>query len=247
MDPVVEQQATEDLGHCLVTGAAGFVGKNLVEALLARGLKVRALVRNTALDVEHPGLECFRGDIQDVERMRVACDGIDTVFHTAAMIATLGGSAVTPEYRNQAFAINVEGTANVIRACEHMGVKRLVHTSSVDTCFNSVEDLHMGEHTPYASHFSWLNCDNLLRSCANVLVSYPRVGCAFFAIRNIIKLLSHVWILLSPGRPLNKVLKLSYLIIYLIGRCVNQNFFLVGAKTVSINTNGSVFGVGGSG
>ena len=144
---------TAYLGHCLVTGAAGFVGSHLVQALLQRGLRVRALVRNSPLPLQHNRLECIQGDIRDAEQMLHACAGIDTVFHTAAMIATLGGRAVTRAYREQAYAINVTGTENVIRACQLQGVRRLVHTSSVDACFNGETDLHMDEHTPYATRF----------------------------------------------------------------------------------------------
>ena len=169
MDSVVDQQQGADLGHCLVTGAAGFVGKNLVQALLDRGLKVRALVRNTPLDIKHDSLECIPGDIQNSQQMRAACEGVDTVFHTAAMIATLGGSAVTREYREQAFAINVQGTANVISACEHNGVRRLIHTSSVDTCFNAEEDLRMDENTPYATYFSCLYTETKIAAEKSVL------------------------------------------------------------------------------
>jgi 3beta-hydroxy-Delta5-steroid dehydrogenase / steroid Delta-isomerase len=141
------------LGYCLVTGAAGFVGKHLVEALLQRGLHVRALVRSTPLALAHENLDFFAGDVQDAAQMLKACDGIDTVFHTAAMIATLGGSAVTRAYRDQAWAINVTGTRNIIEACQARGVGRLIYTSSTDTCFNARDDLHMDEHTPYATHF----------------------------------------------------------------------------------------------
>ena len=66
----------------------------------------------------------------------------------------MGGSAVTRAYRDQAYAVNVTGTRNVIEASERQGVTRLIHTSSVDTCFNSEEDLHIDEHTPYATRFT---------------------------------------------------------------------------------------------
>lgn len=141
------------LGYCLVTGAAGFVGSHLVKTLLLRGLRVRALVRNTPLNLTHANLDCVAGDTQDAAKILQVCDGIDTVFHTAAMIATLGGSAVTAAYRDQALGVNVTGTRNVIAACQAQGVSRLVYTSSTDTCFNAQADLNMNEHTPYASRF----------------------------------------------------------------------------------------------
>lgn len=141
------------LGHCLVTGAAGFVGRHLVAALLDEGLQVRALVRNTPLKLEHPKLECFSGDIQNAEQLMLACEGVDTVFHTAAIVALMGGSGVTQAYREQAYAINVGGAQNLLKGCQSAGVKRLVHTSSVDVCFDYEEDMQVAEDAPYASNF----------------------------------------------------------------------------------------------
>jgi len=158
-----------DLGRCLVTGAAGFVGKHLVAALLERGLQVRALVRNTPLEMNHPNLECFSGDIRNASQILKACEGVDTVFHTAAMIATLGGRAVTREYREQAYAINVAGTDNIVKACREQGVHRLIHTSSVDTCFNATEDLHMDENTPYATRFVCLYTETKIKAEQSIL------------------------------------------------------------------------------
>lgn len=164
-------QTEKSLGHCLVTGAAGFTGSTLVKALLARGLKVRALVRNTPLTLDHPQLQCFSGDIQNPEKMLEACQGIDTVFHTAANIALMGGSAATREYRDQAYAINVAGTNNVIGACREAGVQRLIHTSSVDVCFNSEVDMHMDENTPYATTYTCLYTETKIQAEQAVLAA----------------------------------------------------------------------------
>ena len=87
-----------EMAHCLVTGAAGFLGRNLVKALLARGARVRALVRDTPLRLAHDRVECLMGDVTDQSRMEAACEGIDTVFHAAAVIALLGGrSCASPK------------------------------------------------------------------------------------------------------------------------------------------------------
>ena len=146
----------DDLGACLVTGAAGFLGNNLVRALLGEGYTVRAVIRNTPLELEHPKLEIVRGEVEDPERMMEVCEGIDTVFHTVAQLSLLGGKAASNEYRESAYAANVGGVENLIRACHAHGVERLVHTSSIDVCFNSEVDLEMGEHTPYATNMSCL-------------------------------------------------------------------------------------------
>ena len=57
-----------------------------------------------------------------------AVDGIDTVFHTAAVIELLGGASVTDEYRQRSFAVNVDGTKNLVHAAQAAGVKRFVYT-----------------------------------------------------------------------------------------------------------------------
>ncbi len=173
----------QDLGHCMVTGAAGFVGNNLVSALLKKGHKVTALVRNTELEQEHPELSCVNGDIQNKELLIDQFQGIDTVFHTAAFIATMGGSAATQAYRDKAYAINVVGSKNVIEACQVNGVKRLVHTSSVDVCFNGTEDLDMDEHTAYADTFHCLYTETKMAAEQAVLAADGQKGLLSCAIR----------------------------------------------------------------
>ena len=112
---------------CLVTGGNGYVGGHLVRRLLELGCEVRAF-----------DLTPFEGDsrvtsiVGDVRRMRdvrPACEGVDTVFHTAAIINTL--TLARPAIRRQVYGVNVGGTENVIRACQEAGVKRLVFTSSI--------------------------------------------------------------------------------------------------------------------
>ena len=146
----------DDLGACLVTGAAGFLGSHLVRRLLDEGYSVRAVIRNTPLELEHPNLEIVRGSVEDAERMMEFCEGIDTVFHTAAHLALLGGAAASPAYRQAAYDANVGGVQNLIDACMAQGVSRFVHTSSIDVCFNSEVDVEMDEHTPYATNMSCL-------------------------------------------------------------------------------------------
>lgn len=183
MDTGSEKPSKNSLGLCLVTGAAGFTGSHLVRALLERGYEVRALVRNTPLDLKHQNLECISGDIQNAEQMAQACTGVDTVFHTAALIATLGGSGVSTNYRDQAYAINVSGTRNIIKACQEQGVKKLIHTSSVDVCFNSEEDLHVDENTPYATRFTCVYTETKIEAERAVLAANNPNGLLTCAIR----------------------------------------------------------------
>ena len=89
---------TTDLGRVMVTGGSGFVGCNLVAELLDRGCRVRSFDRVPSALAEHPRLETVQGDICDADAVAAAVGGIDTVFHTAALIELMGGRAVTDEY-----------------------------------------------------------------------------------------------------------------------------------------------------
>jgi len=110
----------------LVTGGTGFVGSNLAIALRTAGCDVRILRRRTSdlraignADVQH-----FLGDIRDGRAVRQAVKGCDTVFHTAAVISHWRAE------RDLMFAVNIQGTANIVDACLESGAK-LVHTSSI--------------------------------------------------------------------------------------------------------------------
>lgn len=111
----------------LVTGATGCVGANIVEALLKRGYTVRALRRETSSLRALAGLEpeLVTGDVLDLPALRAAMAGCDGVFHAAA---------ISQYWRNEPatiYAINVEGTRNVLQAARETGVRRVVYTSSV--------------------------------------------------------------------------------------------------------------------
>ncbi len=118
----------------LVTGAGGFIGSHLVEALLRKGARVRAFVRYTSrsdtgwlqsLDPQ-PRLEITAGDLRDEHAVRAAAQGCDLVFHLGALIS-IPYSYVHPA---EVAAVNFMGTLNVLLACREQGVKRLVHTST---------------------------------------------------------------------------------------------------------------------
>lgn len=170
-------------GTCLVTGAAGFLGNHLVRELLARGRSVRAVIRSTPLELEHPRLEIVRGDVENGERMVEFCEGVDTVFHTAARVALMGGKFATESYRQTAYATNVYGTENVIAACQQNGVKRLVHTSSIDVCFNFEEDVNMDGSTPYATTVHSLYAETKILSEQAVLAANGKDGLVTTALR----------------------------------------------------------------
>lgn len=114
--------------HTLVTGGGGFLGRAILEQLLARGDQVRSFSRGDYPVLTKLGVEVVRGDIQDVDVVVRACAGVDCVIHTAA-IAGIGGPW------RRFYAANTVGTQNVIAACRRQGVSRLVYTSSPSVTF----------------------------------------------------------------------------------------------------------------
>lgn len=108
----------------LVTGATGFLGWHVANRLLARGERVRALVRNTSRVREWDG-EVVTGDLRDPESLERAVAGCAVVFHVAADYR-LWAKDSSELYRS-----NVEGTRNLLTAARDAGVERVVYTSTV--------------------------------------------------------------------------------------------------------------------
>ncbi|BBX15209.1 steroid delta-isomerase [Mycolicibacterium duvalii] len=144
---------TTDLGRVLVTGGSGFVGANLVTELLDRGLEVRSFDRVASRLPAHPRLDVLEGDITDVADVAAAVAGIDTVFHTAAIIDLMGGSA-TGEARKRSFAVNVTGTENLVRAAQQAGVQRFVYTASNSVVMGGQRISGGDETLPYTDRFA---------------------------------------------------------------------------------------------
>ena len=131
----------------LVTGAGGFLGRCIVEQLVARGERVRALVRRKQTELERLEAECVLGDVRDAAAVEAACRGVDVVHHVAAVAGVWGPW-------KQYYDTNVMGTENVIRACQQVCVKRLVFTSSPSVTFAGRDQCGVDESAPYAE--KWL-------------------------------------------------------------------------------------------
>jgi 3beta-hydroxy-delta5-steroid dehydrogenase/steroid delta-isomerase len=145
---------TTELGRVLVTGGSGFVGTNLVTELLDRGHHVRSFDRAASPLAAHPRLEVVEGDICDAATVAAAVEGIDTVIHTAAIIDLMGGASVTEEYRQRSFAVNVEGTKNLVHAAQAAGVKRFVYTASNSVVMGGQRISGGDETLPYTERFN---------------------------------------------------------------------------------------------
>ena len=145
---------TTELGRVLVTGGSGFVGANLVTELLDRGFQVRSFDRAPSPMPAHPRLEVVEGDICDPETVAAAVAGIDTVFHTAAIIDLMGGASVTEEYRRRSFAVNVTGTENLVHAAQAAGAKRFVYTASNSVVMGGQRIAAGDETLPYTERFN---------------------------------------------------------------------------------------------
>ncbi|MCH9669285.1 MAG: NAD-dependent epimerase/dehydratase family protein [Actinomycetia bacterium] len=145
---------TAELGRVLVTGGSGFVGANLVTELLDQGLEVRTFDRVPSPLPAHPRLEVFEGDITNGDDVAAAVDGADTIIHTAAIIDLMGGASVTEEYRRRSFAVNVEGTKNLVHAAQKCGVERFVYTASNSVVMGGQRISGGDETLPYTERFN---------------------------------------------------------------------------------------------
>jgi UDP-N-acetylglucosamine 4-epimerase len=117
----------------LVTGSAGFIGSNLVEALLKLGYQVRGFdnystgkKENVEQFINHPNYEFIEGDIREFEKCMAACEGVDYVLHQAAWGSVPRSIEMPLLYEK----INIKGTLNMMEAARQSGVKKFVYASS---------------------------------------------------------------------------------------------------------------------
>lgn len=133
--------------HCLVTGPGGFLGRYIVEQLIARGDAVRGLARGDYPELKSLGVELVRGDLADRKTVLAACEGVECVFHVAGRVGVWGKG--TDYFRD-----NVRGTLNLLAGCQQHGVERMVFTSSPSVTFTGEDQCNVDESAPYAT--KWL-------------------------------------------------------------------------------------------
>ena len=150
---------SRQIKHALVTGADGFIGSHLVDLLLAEGIKVRALAQYNSFNNwgwlegnSHENLEVVCGDVRDAAFCRHISQGVDTIFHLAALIA-IPYSYVAPE---SYVDTNVTGTLNMCQAARDLGVERLIVTSTSEVYgtaqYVPIDELHPRQpQSPYSA------------------------------------------------------------------------------------------------
>lgn len=111
----------------LVTGATGFTGSHLAYGLVSKGYSVRAIVRpgKDTSELEQAGIEIVNGDLIKKDTLKAAVEGIDTVYHIAAVFREQN---VPYQYF---YDVNLGGTKNLLEASVDAGVRRFVHCSTV--------------------------------------------------------------------------------------------------------------------
>jgi len=108
-----------------VTGASGHIGANLVRELINRGYEVVVLIRNSSAALD--GLDVIRvqGDLSDQQSLIRAFKGVEQVYHLAAFISLQTGD------NEELKQVNIDGTRNVLEACQSEGVSTLIHFSTI--------------------------------------------------------------------------------------------------------------------
>lgn len=157
----------------LVTGAGGFIGSHLVEALLEKEADVVAMVRYNGrndwgmlsdLPIKcQKSIHVLSGDIRDPFFLRKAVEGCEYVFHLAALIGIPYSYIAPADY----VSVNIQGTMNVLQACRDEGVPRVVHTSTSEVYgtakYIPIDEKHLLQgQSPYSA--SKIGADKIAES-----------------------------------------------------------------------------------
>jgi nucleoside-diphosphate-sugar epimerase len=132
--------------NALVTGGGGFLGRAIVQRLIARGDKVTSFARGDYPQLRALGVSVVQGDLSDADAVQRAAVGCDVVFHVAAKPGIWGPYQ---EY----YRTNVIGTENIVAACRTCGIERLVFTSTPSVVFDGRDQEGIDESAPYPEHY----------------------------------------------------------------------------------------------
>ena len=132
-------------GRVLVTGAGGFTGLALARSLVHRGHPVRGLVRSSSgvEELTASGVDVLAGDVRDAALVRRALEGVEIVYHLAAVFRRAG--VPDSEYRT----VHVDATRQLIEIAAESGVRRVVHCSTVGVHGDVQGDAPATEDAPF--------------------------------------------------------------------------------------------------
>ena len=158
----------------VVTGGSGFVGRHLVDGLVARGDRVRVIDLGAPhrSDVEH-----VRADITDGAAIVEAIEGADAVFHNASVVHT------KQNQKDFVWKVNLEGTRNVMRACQAGQVPKLVYVSSGSVVYEGKDIENGDESLPYSTISQAPYADSKIAAEREVLAANGEGGVATVSLR----------------------------------------------------------------
>lgn len=159
----------------LVTGGAGFVGRALVDALLARGDRV--IVVEPTGEPWRDDIQFERADVRDGERLAELCAGVTSVFHNASLVHTKHNR------EDDVWSVNLGGTRAVLRACWAQRVPKLVYVSTASAVYEG-KDIERGDESlPYARVSQAPYADSKIAAEQEVLAANGQRGVSTCAIR----------------------------------------------------------------
>eukprot|EP00940_MAST-03C_sp_MAST-3C-sp2_P003076 g3076.t1 len=134
-----------NISNVFLTGGSGYLGRNLIRFFVENGVRVHAIVRSETSEktVASLGATPFRADLNDVEGMRKAAEGCDTLVHSAAYVKMFGDIRLARQ-------VTVDGTRNVMKVAKDAGIRRAIHVGTEAGCLNArAGPLHnLTEETP---------------------------------------------------------------------------------------------------
>lgn len=235
------------MSNILVTGGTGFTGGHLARRLAGDGHTVRALVRNPeqAGLLTAAGVAPVAGNLCDPESLRRATQGIDTVYHIAALFRP--GNAT----RQELHAVNTQGVQNMLDAAEAAGVSRFVHCSTIGV-HGSVKNPPADESAPFSPGDDYQNTKLAGEQIAQKYMREHRLPISIFRPAGIygpgdtrfLKLIGPVkrgrFVMIGSGQTLFHMVYIDDLVngIILCGtrpEAVGQVFILAGPEIVTLN------------
>lgn len=156
---MTETIESEKAYSVLVTGGSGFLGQAIVRELLLDSRlinckEIRILDLKSSEKSRDTRITHFHGDVRDYEILEKASEGIDIIFHSAAIVDWGTHSA------NEVYDVNFIGTENVIKACKENNVGILIYTSSLDSVFTGKPLVNINEDQPYPEVHPNMYCES---------------------------------------------------------------------------------------